>query len=293
VCPLITIPENKFIQKNIDNYCHLLDRDGYVVVPNVLNPQEVQFLRQFFLEKFKNPEKYFEGNDYFEAIFEIFERYEELSWLLFREPAISIVRQLLGNDFVLLRGTSVSYNRYGWWWHKDTSNEERAGHKYHLAPEYRRLIVSYYLQDNHPRYGGGLDVEPGSHHWSDPGFQYPTMIEKKDPFWKRWLGLSSLEKKMVPDYNDHLVKKRYSIPHKAGDLIIFDVKINHRATQKKVDQIPIAHEKLAIYTHFSRNNKTVQESNYFTDSAFKHSMAQREYPSTVKVQAEKIGMNFS
>lgn len=281
------------IQEDIVRYSNLLDRDGYVVVPNVLTSNEVQFIRHFFLEKFKNPEKYFEKNDYYEAIFELFERYEELSWLLFREPALSIVRQLLGDDFVLLRGTSACHNRYGWWWHKDTSNEERAGHRYHLDPEYRRLIVSYYLQDNHDLYGGGLDVERGSHLWPDPGFQYPKMVEKKDPFWKRWLKMASKEKIMVPDYNDHLIKRPYSIPHKAGDLLIFDVKVNHRATQKKVDQVPSEYEKLAIYMHFSRNNKTVYQSNYFTDNAFEHSMTRREYPQQVKDQAAKIGMTLS
>jgi hypothetical protein len=281
-----------FKPEEITHYCQLLDRDGYVIVPNVLTPEEVRSARHFFLEKFKNPEKHFEGNDYVEAMFEIYERFEELSGLLFKEPAISIVRQLLGENFVLLKDSSVNYNRYGWWWHKDTSNEERRGYTYHLEPQFRRLMVTYYLQDNHKIYGGGLDVEPGTHLLPDPGFEYPTWSEEKDPLWRRILGKPKKEKKKLPNYNDHMVKKPFTIPNKAGDLVIFDVKINHRATQKKVDVVPLEHEKIAIFTHFSRNNNIVEQNKSYFDNIFQKPTIKRDYSQKIKEEAAKIGMSL-
>lgn len=279
--------------KEIARYRDAFERDGFVLVPGVLAKSEVQQLRDFFKLRFSNPETYFEGNDYFECMLEIFERYEELSWLLFREPTISILREILGENFVLMRGASVHYNRYGWWWHKDTSNEERAGHTYHLHPEYRQVIATYYLQDNTRKYGGGLDVEPGTHTKPDPGFQQPAMVEAKDPWWRTLLGKPSAEKKMVPDYNDHLVKRPYSIPSRAGDLVIFDVKINHRASQKTATTVPPEHEKFAIFTNFSRNNETVALAHNYVNGIFEKELDARQYPNSIIQKAKELGVHLA
>lgn len=280
------------IVDQVPAYTDTLNRDGYVRIPGLLTPEEIKTFRAFFLEKFKNPEKYFENNDYFEAMFEIYERYEELNYLLFREPLVSIVRAALGESFALMRASAVHYNRYGWWWHKDTSNEERAGHRYHLDPDYRQLIAVYYFQDNHPQYGGGLDVEPGSHKFPDPGFQAPKMVPAKPSIWKKILRQPQ-EEKMVPDYNNHLVKNPVSIKSKAGDLIIFDVKINHRATQKTVDVVPPEFEKFALFTTFSRNNHTLQKSQMFVDASLTNPMSSREYPESIRDWAKKVGIHLA
>jgi hypothetical protein len=284
-----SVPTSVSIPELVASY----KKNGYLLIPGVLAAEEVKWLREFFLERFHNQDKYFETayQDYFECMFEVFARYEELSWLLFKEPTVSILRALLGEDFALLRGSSVHHERYGWWWHKDTSNNERAGHRFHLEKDFDQLLICYYLQDNGPVYGGGLDVEPGTHLKRDPGFQKPAMVEIKDPFWKRLLGRGSKEKKMGLNYNDHMIKNPVSIPSKAGDLVIFNVKINHRATQKTAEEVPIDNEKLAIFGMFSRNNRHINALNDYVTNT--HEFNVKDYPPSVREQAANVRMTLS
>lgn len=116
------------------------------------------------------------------------------------------------------------------------------------------------------------------------------MVQAKIPFWKRLLGLEKDEGKMVPDYNDHMIKNPVSVPTKAGDLVIFDVKINHRATQKRVDTVPPEFEKLAIFATFARNNHTLQLSKMYVDQSLDKPMSTRDYPPSVVQRAAALGL---
>jgi hypothetical protein len=82
------------------------------------------------------------------------------------KPTIEILRKLLGNDFVVLRECAAHFQGFGGW-HKDTTSQEFAGHLFQWSENYLMVEVAYYLQDNDEEYGGGLDVEPGSHRKPD------------------------------------------------------------------------------------------------------------------------------
>jgi hypothetical protein len=53
-----------------------------------------------------------------------------------------------------------------------------------------------------------------------------------------------------------------SIPNKAGDLVIFHLRVNHTATQKRVPapphEFPEERQKIAVFAAYGRNNAHVK-----------------------------------
>ena len=118
------------------------------------------------------------------------------------------------------------------------------------------LEAGFYLQDN-DKYGGGLTVMEGSHKTQDS-----FVNSAKESF------IGKVKRKLLPpsEMNDDFINpfhhKIIDIPSKAGDLVIFNFKTNHRATRPsvcKIADIPKNKEKLAIFNAFSINNETAQE----------------------------------
>src|SRR5262249_3919397 len=70
-------------------------------------------------------------------------------------------------SFIMLPENSATMNTFANRWHKDTTYLELNGHKFHWERDFLMVGAAYYLQDNSPEYGGGLDVEPGSHYQPD------------------------------------------------------------------------------------------------------------------------------
>ena len=149
-------------------------RDGYLLVPKVLSAEQVAWLRSFFRPKLDLPPEQRFPTDTDHWLVDIFCRYPEARWLCFHEPTLQVLRSLLGEDFILFafEGT-VHFNWFGGW-HKDTGSPERAGHTFFFDKDYEMLTVAYYLQDNSADYGGGLDVEPGTHRQPDLFIQPPA-----------------------------------------------------------------------------------------------------------------------
>jgi hypothetical protein len=210
-------------------------RDGYLRIPNVLTPEQVGWLRTFFQTKLDRPPQERLLGDLEDILVEIHARYPEVKWLLFHQPTINILKSLLGDDFVVLRESAVQLNRFGGW-HKDTSSQEKAGRTFHWDDSFLMIEAAYYLQDNSEEYGGGLDVEPGSH-------------LKPDQFIGDGGRLQSAWRKA-----SRLFTKQVSIPSKAGDLVLFHFRINHRATRPRQAEAANERRKLAIFFACSRNN---------------------------------------
>ncbi len=137
------------------------DRDGYLLVRDVFSAAQAAWLREFFLAKFDLPPEPLHG-DTDSTVVDMFSRYPEIRWLLFSERTLRAFRALAGDDFVIMAECFAALNNYVNW-HKDTTAWERRGHKTHWEKGYRMIGFMYYLQDNTEEYGGGLEVEPGSH----------------------------------------------------------------------------------------------------------------------------------
>ena len=220
---------------------------GYVVVPGVLSGDEVARLRAALRPKFDvPPEQRFSG-DGDGVLFDVFNRHPETRWLLFHASSIQVLRLLLGDDFVVLRECAAQLERFGPW-HKDTTSQERAGHRFHHEHDFCMVEAAYYLQDNDPVCGGGLDVEPGSHR-SDDAFARRTRLQRA---WGKVAG--------GPKLGDAEI---VSVPSRAGDLVIFDFRLNHRATPRRRSLPPGGTEKIAIFQACSSNTPHVDAYHAF------------------------------
>ncbi|MBU6453252.1 MAG: phytanoyl-CoA dioxygenase family protein [Cyanobacteria bacterium REEB67] len=223
---------------------------GFAVIPEVLTRAEVDGLRTFLRPLFDLPEEARYPGDSNKYLFDIYNRYRELHWLLFHERTSEILRSILGNDYVLIREAAAHLENFSGW-HKDTTAQERAGFDFQWSPDYLMLEAAFYLQENDPIFGGGLDVEPGSHLLPDPfadAKTAPTFLDKL---------LRKPQRKADPGYGleeSSAIKNIHSIESKPGDLVIFDFRINHRATPRKDKSSQPKIEKMAIFTAFSRNN---------------------------------------
>jgi ectoine hydroxylase-related dioxygenase (phytanoyl-CoA dioxygenase family) len=229
---------------------NFFDKNGYLLVPNILNPQQVKDLREYLRPKFELPaEKKCKG-DSNQFLFDIFSRNPALRWLLFHEPTVLVLRSLLGDDFVVLREAAAHFEMFGGW-HKDTTSQERAGQKFQWDDDFLMVEVSYYLQDNSEEFGGGLDVQAGSHLKPD----YFANPNKKN-------AVSKVRERIFGAREEESI----SIPSKAGDLVIFHFRANHKATSRTNNNPPPARQKMAIFTACSTNTPHVQRYHDFIAS---------------------------
>lgn len=280
-------------------------RDGFLLLPNVLTLDEVAWLRAFFRPKFDSPHLLADTHHW---LLDIFGRYPEVRWLCFHEPTLKIVRSLFGEDIVLLADSTIHFNYFGGW-HKDTGSFDLAGHTFFREPNYEMWGLAYYLQDNTPEYGGGLDVEPGSHREVEDLIIRPP-AKKQRPLWKRiWHQIHRSARRkywqtwVKYDKTGYVPKNLYTIPSLAGDLVVFDSRVNHHATPVpgivpdggwiRRGVLPVEHEKLAIFSAWSRNNATARA--YFewnkTRKEYPH-LRDFSYPADFLKDAEKAGVKL-
>jgi hypothetical protein len=217
-------------------------RDGFLVLPSVLTNQQVTELRNVLMNLFKSEIKFKGDNKKFRN--DICSRYTELQWLIFHPPIVSALKFLLGSNFVFLPEMAAHSSNYSGW-HKDTTSQECGGHKFHWQDNYLMVEAALYLQDNN-QYGGGLDVVPGSHRYAD---LYATAAGQK--LLRNGKNYKSLQ---------------YSIPSKAGDLVLFHFRVDHKATLPttcSIESIPPAQRKLAMFFACSTNNEHVTNYKQF------------------------------
>jgi len=233
-----------------------LTEDGFVLVPNVLDNKQVKSLRDALDEIYKN-ESMYEG-DTKKVRFDLFGRYKKLNWLLFHEPLLKVLRDTLGEDFIFLKEMVSHLAGYGGW-HKDSTEQETHGHKFHLDNDYLMVEAALYLQDNTKEHGGGLDVIKGSHKISDSYFKsrVPPKGLFRSFFWKVKNKIKMFFKKQILFKNkkkqDIHEKISYSIPSKAGDLLIFDFRLDHKSSWPQ-KEVPHEKRKMAIFCAASKNN---------------------------------------
>lgn len=203
-------------------------RNGFLVVPNLLTAREIAWLRSFFEPLFKRPSKKRLPGDTDGWLVDIYNRYPECQWLLFHEPTTAALRSLLGEGFVFLRDHSALHEFYSSW-HKDSGGIDLAGQSFHREPDFLMVQTALYLQDNSYLLGGGLDVEPGTH------------TSPEDPF--------VLKK-------PYQVTNALTVPSRAGDFVIFDFRLNHRATPRLLTTDGTS-DKMGIFQPCSTNSPHV------------------------------------
>lgn len=223
------------------------DRNGFVRVAGTIDSHQVAQLRTQLAAIFDRPSSY-EGDinahsAYKRAYFDAFNRYPELQWIAFHPPVLAALRELLGTDFVYLPEVGIHDSGYGGW-HKDSTAQEAAGLRFHWEPDFRMVQCALYLQDNDPEYAGGLDVIVGSHTRRDrivpPG---------RGPVSR----LASRALYRLKTWDDR--RRGETLPTRAGDVVIFHYRLDHKATAPRVTPVPSTHRKFALFMAASANNR--------------------------------------
>jgi Phytanoyl-CoA dioxygenase (PhyH) len=234
-------------------------REGYALVPAVLTPAQLQSLRAACLEIFATAPA---GDDTETVRLDVFTRFEAFRWLWKHPPFIAALRDVFGDDFAVVTESAIHDSGYGGW-HRDTESQEVHGERFQRQPDFQVGQVALYLQDNTVEYGGGLDVVPRAHLERDP----------QRLLWR--LKLHSLYHRRVPEIVKNAIhhvrdlrprpideaafdRRKLAIPSKAGDLVMFDLRIPHKASHPKITPVPPEHRKLALFVVCGRNNRGTQ-----------------------------------
>jgi hypothetical protein len=127
---------------------------------------------------------------------------------------------------------------------------------FHKNSNFKIVTVGLYLQDQTSDYGGGLFVVPGSHKKADP---YVKIVAQNARLKKsKWLKkLRQWSGNRLFNYDRKLKEhpEGIDLPLKAGDCVIFDMRIVHRATHPTSLSPAPDGGKFAIYSRCSANNE--------------------------------------
>jgi hypothetical protein len=248
--------------------------EGYAVVPGVLSPDEVARTRAFLATQFDSGEH--ELIDEEGALVDVLTRFEELRFLLAKDRLAGALRSLLGEDLVLFPISAAHDSVFGRW-HKDTTAPEREGLDFHRQPDFLMAQVAIYLQDN-TEYGGGLRIVPASHREPDRAVKRGQSRSLRDRVARR------LEQARCD-------RRGIDIPSKAGDLLLFDFRLNHKGTPSScpVADIPPDHRKFAIYLPCSANNAQAWAYQRYLESCdyYHHLRNGHEYPPAMRQLARE------
>lgn len=215
--------------------------DGYVVIPDVYDPEDLAYLREKFTWAF-DQKKFFNNAYNTETILnDIYHHFPDILDIIINERYVHSLRQALGNEIIWLPECAVHRNRY-FNWHKDTTWQEIGGINSHKGNEIL-LQCATYFQSNTLN-GGGLTAIPGTQYDQDHFKNY----YKKDTFHRIWNKINKLLNISVFNQNERnsLI---HDIPSKPGDLLLFDVRLSHRSTGFHIagNQRP---DKFAVYNTF-------------------------------------------
>jgi hypothetical protein len=178
-------------------------RDGFVIIPNLLSKEEVEKLRYLIKARMKSDPTY-DGNQSHAACV-----MPELDWLFCHPKIISFMREITQSDKIMFTNhDAISCNMLSGW-HKDDGigiygYGEIDGGYFRKLPydleDCKVYKVAIYLQDHHNNLGG-LSVRRGSH-------RSANLDEGEEVYLKT----------------------------KAGDAVIFDVRITHSG---QIELVPI------------------------------------------------------
>jgi hypothetical protein len=197
--------------------------DGFVVVPQLLSPAEVEhYLRALEARSGRaRADSATSGRGW--TVPDGVTRHEEF-WGIIQQPRLlAVVRQLLGPDVRFLQHTDLHVGFSSFNWHRDSVSRALG-----VGPDwderdapYRLVRCGIYLQSS----GGSfkLGLVPGTHRVADPrALKARTAVERRAGWW-------SHVRRFVRGKVDDVPGAQW-VPAGAGDAVIFDPRVLHTGT---------------------------------------------------------------
>jgi hypothetical protein len=259
------------LHSKADAYSDTLNTQGFASFSSVFSPEEVVELRAALSAGFAVPgESRYLSPQLGSVHVDLF-TWPEVAKRTFVPKLFNAIRTVLGEHIVILPEHGAHREGFGSW-HKDTDMFERAKQLDHWCVNYHVYQCAVYMQDNSLATGGGLSVIPGSHRVPHPH----TVI---DP----------VLRKQCQDWYDE--KREVALGLKAGDLLIFDTRLNHSATPRTV---VAEHEKLAIFLIAAHVNEFSELYTHFIHARPDYAYL-KDYavPEQFQVLARAHGCRFS
>jgi ectoine hydroxylase-related dioxygenase (phytanoyl-CoA dioxygenase family) len=231
------------------------DENGYLLIRNVLTPDEITFLRKRALEIFSSDEWKVSSYNTNRTVIDTYRYFPEIMRVSLGKKVVDTVKALLGSDDIILTPETAMMTGFYPTWHKDTTTQEKLGHSFHKSPDFKMVRCGIYMQDN-DEYGGGLSVISGSHRKPD-NFLTGDFLPKRT-LWYR------IKNRLMPQKEEDNVKlnphklKIVDIPSKVGDLVFFNFQTAHKGTipkSQRIGDVPAHKSKIAIFDTFGVNNE--------------------------------------
>ena len=200
---------------------------GYVHLKAVYTPEEIARARQLIDADLESGEWHRAPTASDDITTDIYERIPELAAIVFNDNYVNAMRELFAPEPVIIAEPAVHRSRY-FYWHKDSTFIDELGEDYHWQDDFAAAMTVMYLQPNHPTYGGGISLVPGTQR--DPDF-YHTIKDMSLPARallkaKKMAGISHFDKlDKHPDLTP--------IPTEDGDVLVMDMRLDHKGTPAK------------------------------------------------------------
>lgn len=204
------------------------DRDGYIVVRDILSTETVAGLRELL-------SGYFVGDGAIEMPVDDFLAEPNLWSVVLTDRVLEPLRQLLPDDFVFYPNMTVRKSLYVGW-HVDTAFDG-PGKPWVWDPQFRHVQGAIYLQDNTPDFSGGIDVRVGSHRPALP-----------------WLRGDHPVNRLATGLTNRFLRRQVRVDSRAGDLVLWHARTAHRSSSVPPGPETGAGPKLGIFFSCARND---------------------------------------
>jgi hypothetical protein len=206
-------------------------QDGFVVVPQVFDQAEMAELRRAAIAQFPDNRPPFQPSFSSTALFQ-----GPFQPVFRNRKFIQALRSVLGEDFLFINELSL-HDSFWVGWHTDTATIEGKGnHEFHWSPGFCVVNAAIYLQDH------SLDVVPGSYVRDDP---FAAMMRRDN-------GLPTMNRMPEPTADPY--RDAVSIRFRAGDVVIFHLRLHHRSSPRTSEAKSDIDRKLAIFMLAGANN---------------------------------------
>jgi hypothetical protein len=206
-------------------------QDGFVVVPQVFDQAEMAELRRAAIAQFPDNRPPFQPSFSSTALFQ-----GPFQPVFRNRKFIQALRSVLGEDFLFINELSL-HDSFWVGWHTDTATIEGKGnHEFHWSPGFCVVNAAIYLQDH------SLDVVPGSYVRDDP---FAAMMRRDN-------GLPTMNRMPEPTADPY--RDAVSVRFRAGDVVIFHLRLHHRSSPRTSEAKNDVDRKLAIFMLAGANN---------------------------------------